>query len=404
MADPLHPNQLLNYLVHEALPAKCRDNDKAQKYFEEALREPVATIQQCSRMVQPCIDQFYAQKRLLDTDILSRANDLSSYPGVYVLCLRIEKDRFFYVGQATNVRKRLGSHFNEVYRRNNPSLLYYMWEFADKIDTLLAVDDQEQILAQGGSTLDILEHWMALVFRALQVPDLESSMAADAWSLLNDKELNRGLNVREPLVQAFKPNKWLFRGVAHLKTSPVQEFQRYYQERKLRKEKITLQFTRQRLLVEGDIYKRSVWPRNGDTCMKFGKFMMFRLMNILVRIECATYERWKPDTMRVLLDLMPEGAGTHPHTIIRGKMPPERYQDPARRLGIKISGVLNGTCWETLEPEDSTTYREEVTSSSGRIKRVVRTHGWRGGIRLLTGLNGRMRASSGRDDAILERC
>ena len=148
-------------------------------------------------------------------------------------------------------------------------------------------------------------------------------------------------------------------GIAYLKTHPVQDFQQYCHDRIVRKEKLTLQATCRRLLIEGEIWDRGIWLRNGKTCTKFGKFLVFRIMNVFVRIECATQERWKPDTMRVHLDLVPEGQ-THPNSIIKRQMSPPRYKDPAKRLGIKVSGILAGDCWETREPKDSPYYKSEV--------------------------------------------
>ncbi|KAH6637998.1 hypothetical protein C7974DRAFT_451204 [Boeremia exigua] len=232
------------------------------------------------------------------------------------------------------------------------------------VKVLLAVEDHQQALAHGGPALDVLEHWVALLFQALQLPDLQSSMSDKAMELLLlEGKLNHGLNIREPLAQAFKPNEWPVRGISALKQSPVEEFRDYYESRKTRKKHITVQHERRRLLLEGQVYTRAVWLRNGKDCRKFGKFYVFRLMNILVRIEMATYDRWKPNTMRVHLDLTPEGQ-THPNSIIRGKMSPIKYQDPARRLGIKISGVLNGTCWESLEEKDSAAYQHPDTITS----------------------------------------
>lgn len=59
------------------------------------------------------------------------------------------------------------------------------------------------------------------------------------------------------------------------------------------------------------------------------------------------------ETIRVHCELLPAGQ-RHPNSAIRGLDSPPRYQDPARRLGIKISGILKANqeeswVWVTME-------------------------------------------------------
>ncbi|KAF3001530.1 hypothetical protein E8E13_009413 [Curvularia kusanoi] len=348
--------------------------ENAKKRFRQALMEPDKVISACKGLLRPFVERQYAKGVLFNPNQyryrVTSSDACPTTPGIYVLCLHMpDQTRFFYVGQAANIKERVhASHFNERYRNRNPSLLYYMWTKCESVDIILVVSDEAKSVLEGsGPTLDILEQWVSIIFRTLQPPDLElyiSPKIRDQLKITSENDhLNRGLNVREPLAQTFKPNEWRLRGVQHLRNSPVEDFRAYYEERRKRKEAVTEQAQRRQSLLNGQIYTGAVWKRNGLDD-KFGIFYVFRIMNILIPIDMGTYHRWRPGSMRVKLDLRPEGQ-LHPQCIVAGLTSPMKYRDPARRLGIYISGTLAGDCWETREKPGSLYYKHPDDIQTG---------------------------------------
>ncbi|KAJ4409021.1 hypothetical protein N0V91_002836 [Didymella pomorum] len=110
MSDLLHPDQSLDHLVRVALPAKVNGNVYAQPRFQEALQAPNRTIATRRSFIEPFINQLYTQNKPLDTsscgDRLSSPADVSNAPAIYVFCLMIGSEHYFYVGQAARLRKR----------------------------------------------------------------------------------------------------------------------------------------------------------------------------------------------------------------------------------------------------------------------------------------------------------
>jgi hypothetical protein len=77
--------------------------------------------------------------------------------------------------------------------------------------------------------------------------------------------------------------------------------------------------------------------------------------------------------MRLWCDLRPEGE-CHPFPVVRGLWSPLKYDDPARRLGIEVSGIRKGDqkegwCWVQMDG-----------SSDKGISRVNRLVDWLNGL------------------------
>ena len=102
-----------------------------------------------------------------------------------------------YAGQSEDVRKRINENHNSVvYRRTHFSLQYFLLDRAEESYFLLPVSDPD---LKSGLIMNILEQWIALIFRCLQKGDLEYNMASKSFKRIPFAELGLGANLREPL-------------------------------------------------------------------------------------------------------------------------------------------------------------------------------------------------------------
>lgn len=70
---------------------------------------------------------------------------------------------------------------------------------------LLPVSDPE---LTSGPIMNILEQWIALVFRALLPHDLKDNLDSESHSWVPAEERQKGINIREPLGQGMPFNFW----------------------------------------------------------------------------------------------------------------------------------------------------------------------------------------------------
>jgi len=83
-------------------------------------------------------------------------------------------------------------------------------------------------------------------------------------------------------------------------------------------------------LFEGHFWLAPGWHQTTD--------YEFQIWSVKLRVGRSFINRFEPESIRVLCELIPEGQ-SHPHTIIRGLFSPPCFNDPAARLGIKLSGI-----------------------------------------------------------------
>lgn len=129
-----------------------------------------------------------------------------------------------------------------------------------------------------------------------------------------------------------------------LKWSPQMLKREFFEYR--RQQRMIESFERKEKYLAGDIFEGAFTPDQ-----LFGKPLdyKFKIFNNCFEVGRADIDRFEEDTVRVLCDLVPEGQ-RHPMSVCRGMWSPLRYNDPAYRLGIKITGLriaagIEGHIW-----------------------------------------------------------
>ncbi|OJJ49591.1 hypothetical protein ASPZODRAFT_128080 [Penicilliopsis zonata CBS 506.65] len=125
--------------------------------------------------------------------------------GIYlhILWKKDNPDRFWlYVGQAINLSKRIGDHEDSDYRRDNPSLHYYVWDMegglASEFVTLAIFNEASLPQISRHYILNLEEMWMACILQTLRATDLEKYLpqASMPWAGFH-------LNIAPPIWQRF---------------------------------------------------------------------------------------------------------------------------------------------------------------------------------------------------------
>jgi hypothetical protein len=247
---------------------------------------------------------------------------------VYTICLIVDNEPWFYAGQAKNAFSRIaGSHQKQTYRDRNPSFLYFLWARAQAVHFFLPVSNAQSV---SGPVLNVLEQWVALIFLALQPSEMKSNLSLAALRSIPSKDMQHGVNVREPLGQNVSFQDFPRAGESFVYSSePVK---RDYQEHKLRLKRQAV--PRKQALLKGDLYPGSFWPLNRMGWIDY-EFVIFHTRFLVGK---ADIDRLDEDTIRVHCDLLPEGQ-IHPHSVSRFLRFRPIYEDPAQRLRIKISGI-----------------------------------------------------------------
>lgn len=269
---------------------------------------------------------------------------MSSYPqhaAVYLCLLEVEEKEYRYAGQTDNVHRRIvDQHESETYRDSHPKFLYFLRGRASSARYLLPIVDSS---LQAGPVFNILEQWVSLIFRALQESELRSNLAPETLSLMPATELQKGVGIREPLAQGFAWNAFPMRG--SLKWSPEPLKREWYEVRRL-----ATHVPRQQGFLRGDPFDGSFWKAPGW----YGNAdYEFQIWSVKLRIGKSWIDRVREDSIVVWCDLRPQGQ-THPESIMRGHGAPPRYNDPALRLGVRVSGIRNGDgqegwCWLKMD-------------------------------------------------------
>lgn len=122
-----------------------------------------------------------------------------------------------YVGQSTSLRQRVAQHLNFRYRRDNPSLHYHALQ--NSVYNTIGVVAVLPSLGMGNQglpgmdapelLLNVLEMWMALVFRALPEQISEVWLPSEAGDERRGNGVFGGLNVASPLDTGQKEREWV---------------------------------------------------------------------------------------------------------------------------------------------------------------------------------------------------
>jgi hypothetical protein len=251
---------------------------------------------------------------------------------VYLALVEVhgEDDERRYVGQTENGHQRIVEEHSSIgYRKAHPKFLYFLMDRADRISWLLPISDIDLTY---GPIMNILEQWISLVFRALLGHDLQSNMSPGSYAFIPADELAKGINIREPLAQWLSFNDWPM-GNTKFKYSQ-DSLKREWWDVSRRQEVIDW---REKFL-QGDIFEGSFWDAPGW----YGKTdFEFQIWSVKFRILRTALNRFQEDTIRIQCEFFPPGS-SNPNSVIRGLFSPQIYDDPARRLSIKITGDYKG--------------------------------------------------------------
>lgn len=281
---------------------------------------------------------------------------------VYLNIIKLAEGVRRYAGQSDNARHRITENHNSAsYRRSHRSYQYFLLDRAEEYHFLLPVQD---LSLKPGPILNILEQWISLIFRCLQSADLRGNMAPDSFVLIPRAELEKGVNLREPLAQgfdfkAFPMKRHYFK---HACDSLKREYFEASQDEKI--------FYRRDTFLRGDLFEGHFWLAPGWYQTTDYEFQIW---SVKFRVGRSFIDRFEPESIRVLCDFLPEGQ-THPNTVIRGMFSPECFNDPAGRLGIKISGI------HKADQKEGFVWVQMDGGSEKSIPRVNRLADWLDGL------------------------
>jgi hypothetical protein len=246
---------------------------------------------------------------------------------IYLAVVVIDGEAHYYAGQTENGQKRIISNHRSVsYRKSHPKFLYLLMDKAERTVFLLPVVDPKLV---NGPIMNILEQWIALIFRALQPVDLRGNLDLHTQKWISRDELGKGINIREPLAQGFGFNEW------HMSSNSFK-----YSLDSLKREWYNVSRNREitprrESFLRGDLFEGSFWKAPGW----YGKAdYEFQIWSVKLRIGRSHIDRLYEETIRVTCELSEPGT-RHPNSAAWAA---ERYEDPALRLAIKISGTRKG--------------------------------------------------------------
>lgn len=161
--------------------------------------------------------------------------------GVYFSAMHgLDKQTRIYVGQSQNLRIRISQHWNFRYRRDNPSLHYHaMQQSIFNIFGILAVLPSPNTgnhalpgMDCPDLLLNILEMWMAVVFRSLPKQTLEE------WLPESSKKEGAfgALNIASPLDSGGSERGYV--DLSESKDSIIQEYIQAAEKKKKKDEKV----------------------------------------------------------------------------------------------------------------------------------------------------------------------
>ncbi|PVH93951.1 hypothetical protein DM02DRAFT_634114 [Periconia macrospinosa] len=191
--------------------------EPGSRYYERygGLVERHASLDEfCFSCIRPYVWRFLEGRPNLDALKLIGGDLRSDSRGVYFSAMHgLDKQTRIYVGQSHNLRIRIAQHWNFRYRRDNPSLHYHaMQQSIFNVFGILAVLPPPNTgnhalpgMDCPDLLLNVIEMWMALVFRSLPSPTLNN------W--LPDGAKRDGafgaLNIANPLENGGSEREWI---------------------------------------------------------------------------------------------------------------------------------------------------------------------------------------------------
>jgi len=162
---------------------------------------------------------------------------------------------------------------------------------------------------------------------------MRNNLSLRALKSIPSKDLQYGVNVREPLGQGLGFSDFSRASLHFVHTKQPLKMQYHAERSALQRRAVP----RKQNLLAGDIYPGHFWP-----LIRMGfKDYEFVLFHVRFLVGAPDIDRLERDTIRIHCDLVPEGQ-VHPNSVACCLGAPTKYMDPARRLGIKISGIRAG--------------------------------------------------------------
>ncbi|CAG8934789.1 unnamed protein product [Penicillium salamii] len=146
----------------------------------------------------------------ISTRLRSIGGDIkASAAGIYLHIIWYPNDPqtfWLYVGQARHLGNRISDHNDRVYRRKHPSLHYHVWDSQEEMCSefvILAIfqnaANERNLSRYEQCLLNLLEMWMACLFRTLTAKDLDTYLPPS----VDRSTAGRHLNVVPPIWQRF---------------------------------------------------------------------------------------------------------------------------------------------------------------------------------------------------------
>jgi hypothetical protein len=124
------------------------------------------------------------------------AENIPKVPGAYIFVIMLADGHRIYGGQSKNLLYRtVHCHLSAKYRKRNRSLAYTYVELS--LETFFALPVASLTLTDG-PTKNLLEQWLVVMFRCLQVEELIENHSEEAFGLIPEEYLNLGANLAEP--------------------------------------------------------------------------------------------------------------------------------------------------------------------------------------------------------------
>ncbi|KAL3476485.1 hypothetical protein BJX99DRAFT_258418 [Aspergillus californicus] len=201
--EPLKHREILEYLVSKVEELHA---ERYQGVLKKSYREALYTT--LEHNLVPGVGAISESGLFSLEGMLSIGGNVSSTgTGIYlhILWYPINTQRFWlYVGQATDLHRRIADHNDKLYRRKHPSLHYHVWDAKNGICSQFVILARADIKNGAGNIprfeqclLNIQEMWMARLFRTLASRDLEKYLPPS----VSRASSGRHLNVAPPLWQ-----------------------------------------------------------------------------------------------------------------------------------------------------------------------------------------------------------
>ncbi|KAH4006811.1 hypothetical protein HBI56_033400 [Parastagonospora nodorum] len=380
----LHPHAILDFLVHERLPELAK-HAAIEQYHKVILDDPDAAISTCRALMSDWVVDMFEAGTLWDADALKHhkvsLDDIPKVPGAYIFVIVLEEGHRFYGGQSKDLRYRtVKCHSSAKHRKHHPSLAYTYVNYAK--ETFFALPVASMTLTDG-PLKNLLEQWLVVVFRCLQIDELEANHSEEAFRLIPEEYLNLGANLAEPFAQGLplsyfpgRTGRRDFGPALEASNDPVKNEYAVLRRTEISEEKRKRDrfrdghpFLPPPPLPKRPLPAESEWftivdgkvqyphdpnwpPPPPPTQPGVGRFVrwqwghnssdyQFYINNVKIWVPRADVDRLIEDTIRIVVDIVPDGRHQHGCVVWAPKESLEA-EDPGLRLGIQLHGTYKG--------------------------------------------------------------